>query len=148
VTVLSDTEATINVTFYNASDNSQICFNESVANNSQATCTWSGLKSNSSYTWNVTAYDGFSTTLTGLYNFNTSENLMIGTTKDADGNVIGNSQVIIIDQSDDTIAYKTTSNSTGHWSIGIDYAGTYMAVGYNRSNQTISGDAQPHITVS
>lgn len=61
------------VTFYNASDDSVIGSDNSVASGGTASVTWSGLSNNTTYTWYAKADDGTDITTSPDYSFTTEE---------------------------------------------------------------------------
>ncbi len=62
---------TMNVTFYDASDDSVFGTDNSVASGSTASVTWSGLSLNETYEWYAVADDGQDTTQSATWNFTT-----------------------------------------------------------------------------
>ena len=62
-----------NLTFYDASDDSVICSNTSIANNSFVSCTWSSLSELTDYQWYANGTDGAETTQSAVYNFSTGD---------------------------------------------------------------------------
>lgn len=148
VTITDSYYDELNITFYNADDNSVLCSNNSLANNTQITYNWQTLKFNTTYNWGLNVTNGFTYNDTKTLTFNTSEVVMRGTTKDGDGNIMGLSTVIIINQSSDSILGTTTSDTNGNWSYNIDYADTYLVLGYNKTDASLGGDIYPHIVIT
>jgi hypothetical protein len=65
----------MNVTFYDESDDSVICANNSnIANASTVTCGWAGLSDLTAYNWYANVTDGTETTESSVWNFETSDN--------------------------------------------------------------------------
>jgi DNA-directed RNA polymerase specialized sigma24 family protein len=62
----------LNVTFYNNSDDSIICENNTnLVSGSFVTCTWIGLSESTDYQWYVNVTDGIETTKSSIWNFST-----------------------------------------------------------------------------
>jgi len=73
VTLTDPDGDTMNVTFYNNSDDSIICFNTSISNNTAVKCTWGGLSELTDYQWYVNVTDGSLTTKSSIWNFSTGD---------------------------------------------------------------------------
>jgi len=129
ITVTDVDNDTMNVTFYNSSDNSVICANTSISNSSEVICNWTGL-SEGAYQWYVNITDGIDTSQSSEWNFsiqniapsidlnspsdmeifpiNTSYVILNVTLTDADGD---NMNVTFYNASDDSILCANTSIS-------------------------------------
>ena len=90
----------------------------------------------------------YNSTKTNTSEVTVSYFLMGGTVKDSNALVINNANVIIMNQTDNTVIGTTTSNSTGGWNYSIGDIGTYLVIAYDPNNSTIDGDADPHIIVN
>jgi len=73
VTVSDPDGDVMNVTFIKNLDNSVICTNNSISNNTVVTCTWSGLSELTDYQWYVNVTDGSLTTQSDFWNFTTGD---------------------------------------------------------------------------
>ena len=68
-----------------------------------------------------------------------------GTLKDGDANNL-NATVFVVNQTDDSLVGNTTSLN-GVWTFGPVAPGTYIITGYDPSNSTLDGDAEPRVVV-
>lgn len=68
-----------------------------------------------------------------------------GTIKDGDENNL-NASVFVVNQSDNSLVGNVTSLN-GIWTIGPIMPGTYIITGYDPTNSTLDGDAEPHVVV-
>ncbi len=63
---------TMNVTFYNASNNTEICNKTNIPNGTDVTCEWNYLENDETYTWYVNSTDGTNTVKSDEWNFTTN----------------------------------------------------------------------------
>jgi hypothetical protein len=77
VHVVDTDNDTMNVSFYDASDNSLIDTDINVANDSRAEITWTGLEYKTTYTWYAVANDSTSETASDTWSFTTKSNQTI-----------------------------------------------------------------------
>ena len=79
---VNDTDsAYLNVTFYNTTDYSIICFNNSISANSTVNCYWASADDyNNPYSWRVSVWDGFNNVSSTVYTFTTETTTTTSTT--------------------------------------------------------------------
>ena len=146
-TVTDPDSNSLNVSFWDNTSGTplQIGDTQVVSNGSSAQVTWSGLYSGMTYDWFVKVYDGTYYNYSEEYSFTTK--YFEGTTKLSDGTPVVNADVIIINQSDNTIYATTTSDANGEWSYSVP-AGTYLVIGYDPNNSSRIVDVEPFISIS
>jgi len=99
---------TMDVSFYDASDDSLIGTDTGVANGSRASVTWAGLTAGASYSWYAVANDGSATTQSDTWKFKTAGG--------------GTSFPFSEDFESGSLASCWTANSTNSGSIRVDTA--------------------------
>jgi len=70
-----------------------------------------------------------------------------GTVKNRNSIAISDAVVFVINQSSNVMVGNTTSSAAGSWSFGPVLAGNYTIVGYDPTDITLDGDAEPHVVV-
>jgi len=146
VTVTDPDGDTMNVTFFNASDNSQICNRTGIANGSYANCTWSSL-SDGVYQWFVNVTDGTNTTQSNTWTF---------TIDTANPTIIINSPTSNSFLSSKTISINLTATDTNlnYTNISIIQGGSIINSTTNTTNGTylvslsVSNDGVYNITTT
>ncbi len=127
----------MNVTFYNASDDSVIGTATGVASGSTASVTWSGLSLNTTYEWYAVADDGQDTTQSATWSFTTmpaEDTEPPVAVARADRTSISVGETVNFDGSDSTdnvgiVSYTWTIDGEEHDGVTVSYtfenAGTY-----------------------
>lgn len=112
VTVEDLENNTMNVTFFNASNNNAICVNNSISNGTILYCKWNTVSLyNTTYNWYVNATDNYTTTKSSVYNFTTYESVTT-TTISTEGLI--NIRVIDLTDSqyEEILIYQNDNTST------------------------------------
>jgi len=104
----------MDVSFYNAFDDSLIGTDTGVASGGTASIAWSGLTYGATYNWYAVADDGSDTTQSSTWSFTTSA--LTGTIT-LDGTGVENAIIIGYNETTDTYLGKTTTDVNGDYSF-------------------------------